>query len=70
MHCKDNFDVGLFQDTMGRDNNNIGQYRLDLQIDSLDKNRLCATVKNSTPKPGFVSRIMRSINGGLLYVNI
>ena len=33
----------LFQDTIVHDTNNIGQYRLGLQIDSLDTNRLCTT---------------------------
>ena len=37
------FEVGLFQDAIVRDNNNIGKYRLGLQIDSFDRNRLCTT---------------------------
>ena len=38
-----NFVVGLFQDATVHDTNNIGQYRLGLQIDSLDRNSLGAT---------------------------
>jgi len=38
VHCQGNFEVDLFQDTMVHDTNNIGQYRLGLQIDSLARN--------------------------------
>ena len=37
MQCQANFEVGLFQDTIVHDTNNIGQYRSGLQIDSLDR---------------------------------
>jgi len=38
MHCQDNLEVGLFKDVIVHDTNNNGQYRLGLQIDSLDRN--------------------------------
>jgi len=38
VHFQSNFEVGLFQDVTDQDTNNIGQYRLGLQIDSLDRN--------------------------------
>ena len=38
-----NFEVCLFQDVIVPDTNNIGQYRLVLQIDSLDRNHLCTS---------------------------
>jgi len=41
VHCQGNFEAGLFQDVTVHDTSNIGQYRLGLQIDSLDRNRLC-----------------------------
>jgi len=41
--CQGNFEVGLLQDTTVNDSNDIGQHRLGLQIDSLDRNRLCTT---------------------------
>ena len=43
MHCQGNSEVDLFQEATVHDTNNIGQYRLGLQIDSLDTNRLCTT---------------------------
>jgi len=43
VHCQGNFEVGLFQDTTVHDTNNTGQYRLGLQTDNSDRNRLCTT---------------------------
>ena len=43
MHCQGNFEVGLFQDAIDQDTNNIRQYMLGLQIDSLDRNCLYTT---------------------------
>jgi len=43
VHCQDNFVVGLFQDAIDHDTSNNGQYRLGLQIDSLDRNHLRTT---------------------------
>ena len=43
VHCQGNFEVGLFQDANDHDTNNISQYRLGLQINGLDRNRLCKT---------------------------
>jgi len=35
--------IGLIQDAIDHDTNNIGQYTLCLQIDGLDRNRLRTT---------------------------
>jgi hypothetical protein len=43
VHFHGNFEVGLFQDATDQDANTIGQYRLGLQIDSVDKNCSCTT---------------------------
>ena len=48
MHCQDNLEVGLFKDVIVHDTNNNGQYRLGLQIDSLDRNHLCTTEETDT----------------------
>jgi hypothetical protein len=39
--CQGNFEDGNFQEVIVHDTNNIGQYRLGLQIGSLDRNHLC-----------------------------
>jgi len=45
VYCQGNSEVGLFQDATVHDTNNTGQYRLGLQIDHLDRNRLHTTQK-------------------------
>jgi hypothetical protein len=50
--CQGNFEVGLFQEAIGHDTNNTGQYRLGMQIGSWDRNRLCTTAETRQQNRG------------------
>ena len=63
MHCQGNFEVGLFQDVIDQDTNNISQYRLGLQIDSLDRN-----CPYTTEETGHQNQELPTERGGALTV--